>query len=164
MVSLIVMVRIAIFHLFLLAALVYALRKGGGPERAMALILIAMSASDLVLHQFVPPRFTSLDSGHLAIDIAAAAATFLLAVTAYRFWPMMAAALQFLPLLAHLSRAVNVEIQPAAYLTMQVGPSWLLPPLLALATWRHQGRVRTNGSDRSWYVSWRRSTPRTANE
>lgn len=77
MVSLIVMVRIAIFHLFLLAALVYALRKGGGPERAMALILIAMSASDLVLHQFVPPRFTSLDSGHLAIDIAAAAATFL---------------------------------------------------------------------------------------
>ena len=51
-----------------------------------------------------------------------------------------------------------------AYLTMQVGPSWLLPPLLALATWRHQGRVRTNGSDRSWYVSWRRSTPRTANK
>jgi hypothetical protein len=157
------MVRIAIFHLFLLAALIYALRKGGGPERAMALILIAMSISDLSLHQFAPPRFTSLDAGHLAIDVTAASATLLLALTAHRFWPMIAATLQFLPLLAHLSRAVNVTIQPVAYLTMQVGPSWLLPPLLALATWRHQERVRTIGSDRSWYISWRRSTHQTAN-
>jgi hypothetical protein len=156
------MIRIAIFHLFLLAALIYALRKGGGPERAMALILIAMSLSDLSLHQFVPPRFASLDAGHLAIDVAAAAATLLLALTAHRFWPMIAAALQFLPLLAHLSRAADVTIQPVAYLTMQVGPSWLLPPLLALATWRHQKRVRMIGSDRSWYISWRRSPHQTA--
>lgn len=112
------MIRIAIFHLLLLTALVYALRKGGGPERAMALIILAMSVSDL---------------------------------------------LQLLPLLAHFSKAVNVSIQPVAYLTTQVGASWLLPPLLVLATWRHQRRIRTTGSDRSWHASWRRSTPATAN-
>lgn len=157
------MIRIAIFHLLLLTALVYALRKGGGPERAMALIIIAMSASDLLLHQVVPPRFTSLDAGHLAIDLFAAAATMVLALTAHRFWPMAAAVLQLLPLLAHFSKAVSVSVHPVAYLTMQVGASWLLPPLLVLATWRHRGRIRTTGSDRSWYASWRRSTPATAN-
>lgn len=158
MVCLVAMLRIAIFHILLLAALVYALRKGGGPERAMALILIAMFVSDLSLHQFVPPRFTSVDSGHLAIDIMAAAATLLLALMAHRFWPLIAAALQFLPILAHLTRLTEIAIQPIAYQTMQVGPSWLLAPLLAVATWRHQERVRTNGSDRSWFVSWRQST------
>lgn len=157
------MIRIAIFHLLLLTALVYALRKGGGPERAMALIIIAMSVSDLLLHQFVPPRFTSLDAGHLAIDLSAAAATMVLALTAHRFWPMAAAVLQLLPLLAHFSKAVSVSIHPVAYLTMQVGASWLLPPLLVFATWRHRRRIRTTGSDRSWHASWRRSTPATAN-
>ena len=155
--------RIAIFHLLLLAALVYALRKGAGPERTMALIIITMSVSDLLLHQFVPPRFTSLDAGHLAIDIFAAAATMILALTAHRFWPMVAAVLQLLPLLAHFSKAVSVSVHPVAYLTMQVGASWLLPPLLVLATWRHQQRIRKTGSDRSWHASWRRSTPATAN-
>lgn len=156
------MVRIAIFHLLLLAALVYALRRGGGPERAMALILVAMSASDLLLHQFVPPRFTSLDSGHLAIDLAAAAATMILALAAHRFWPMAAAVLQLLPLLAHFSEAVSVSVHPIAYLTMQVGASWLLPPLLMLATWRHRQRLRSNGADRSWHGLWGRALPETA--
>lgn len=130
----------------------------------MAAILIAMSASDLLLHQFVPPRFSSVDSGHLAIDIGAAAATMGLALTAHRFWPLMAAMMQLLPLLAHMSKGLDAAIHPVAYLTMQVGASWALPPILALGTWRHRQRLRTNGSDRPWHVSWRRSMPRTANE
>ncbi|KFG89447.1 putative membrane protein [Sphingobium herbicidovorans NBRC 16415] len=157
------MVRIAIFLTILLAALVYALRKGGGPERAMALILIAMAVADQVLHQFIPPTFTSVDAGHLAIDLAAAAASVTLALTAYRFWPMLAAVLQLLPLMAHVGKAADMSVHPVAYLTMQVAASWLLPPLLVFATWRHQKRVRANGSDRSWLGSSRRSRPKIAN-
>lgn len=147
------MVRIAIFVTILLAALVYALRKGGGPERAMALILIAMATADQVLHLFIPPRFTSVDAGHLAIDLAAAAASVTLALAAHRFWPMLAAVLQLLPLMAHVGKAAAMSVHPAAYLTMQVSASWLLPPLLVFATWRHQKRLRTNGSDPSWHGS-----------
>lgn len=156
------MVRIAIFVTILLAALVYALRKGGGPERAMALILIAMAASDQMLHLFVPPRFTSVDAGHLAIDLAAAAASVTLALTAHRFWPMLAAVLQLLPLMAHVGKAADMSVHPVAYLTMQVAASWLLPPLLVFATWRRQKRLRTNGSDRCWHGLSRRSPPMTA--
>ena len=155
------MLRIACFLTLLFLATLYALRKGGGPERAMALILIAMLAADQAFHLIVPARFTTLDAGHLAIDLAAAAATLVLALTAHRFWPLLATALQLLPLLAHSSRALDISVHPAAYLTMQVFASWLLPPLLALATWRHRRRLQCCGSDPSWRGSWRRSSPST---
>ncbi|HWT42155.1 MAG TPA: hypothetical protein VN034_03060 [Sphingopyxis sp.] len=125
----------------------------------MAMILIAMLIADQALHLFVPARLDALDSGHLAIDLFAAIATMALALTAHRFWPLAAAALQLLPLLAHFSRAADLSVHPAAYLTMQVFASWLLPPLLVLGTWRHRKRLRTCGSDPSWHASWRRSNP-----
>lgn len=156
------MVRIAIFLTILLAALAYALRRGGAPERAMALILIAMLAADQILHLFIPPRYASVDAGHLTIDLAAAAASVTLALAAHRFWPMPAAVLQILPLMAHVGKAADITVHPAAYLTMQVSAPWLLPPLLVLATWRHQKRLRAHGSDRSWYGLSRRSRPKTA--
>ncbi len=156
------MVRIAIFLTILLAALAYALRKGGAPERTMALILIAMAAADQLLHLFIPPRFTSIDAGHLAIDLVAAAASVILALVAHRFWPMLAAVLQILPLMAHVGKAADITVHPVAYLTMQVSASWLLPPLLVIATWRHQTRMCANGSDRSWHGLSRQSHPKTA--
>lgn len=156
------MVRIAVFVTILVATLFYALKKGGGPERAMALILIAMLLADQLLHIFVPPRFSGVDMGHLLIDLVAAAATFALAMTAHRFWPMPAAVLQVLPLMAHIVKALDLSVYPVVYLTMQVAASWLVPPLLAFATWRHQKRLRTIGTDRSWYLSWHSSNQSTA--
>ncbi|WP_374391425.1 hypothetical protein [Sphingopyxis sp.] len=48
--------RIAAFLIFMLVAIVYALRRGGGPERAMALIAAMMIASDQALHLLIPPE------------------------------------------------------------------------------------------------------------
>lgn len=142
--------RIAAFLILMLVAIGYALRKGGGPERAMALIAATMIASDQALHLLVPPEYASLDVGHLAIDLFGASSTMFLALIAYRFWPMIAAALHILPLLAHLSRYFDFALHPAAYLIMQVSSSWLVPPLLIVATWRHQMRLKRNGNDPSW--------------
>jgi len=156
------MIRIAIFVVLLVAVAAFALRKGGGPERAMAIILMAMAGADQALHLFVPPHFASIDTGHLVIDLAAAATTTVLAVTAHRFWPMVAAVLQILPLAAHIGKAADMSVHPVAYQTMQVAASWPLLPLLAVATWRHMRRIRASGSDRSWHASWRRSNPSIA--
>lgn len=142
--------RVAIFLLLLLTALGYAVWKGGAPERWMVAILAVMLIADQALHLFFPAHYATVDVGHLAIDIFGAAATFLLALVARRFWPMVAAVLQFLPLLAHISRSIELAMHPAAYMTMQVAASWLLPPLLVLATWRHQRRLRQTASDPSW--------------
>jgi len=155
--------RMAFFLAFLLVALGYAAWRGGGPERAMAAIALTMVGADKMLHAFVPVEFASLDTGHLAIDLFGATATTLLALFAHRFWPMCVAVLHILPLLAHTSRFLDVEIHPAAYLTMQVATSWLVPPILILATLRHQRRLARGDSEPSWYISSRRSIPRTAN-
>jgi len=145
--------RIVIFLILLLMALGYAFWKGGGPERCMAAIMLSMLVFDQALHLIIPAQFASLDAGHLLIDVFAAVTTVSLALVAHRFWPMIAAVFQVLPLLAHFSRVADLSMQPIAYLTMQVAASWLLPPLLVLATWRHQRRLQRSGSDRSWQIS-----------
>ncbi|MBB5707355.1 hypothetical protein [Sphingopyxis panaciterrulae] len=152
--------RVAIFALLLLAALGYAAWRGGGPERVMAGIASTMVGADFLLHRFVAPEYAVLDFGHLLIDGFGASATLLLALFAHRFWPMMAAVLHILPLLAHFSRVFNLQMDPAAYMIMQVAASWLVPPLLLLATWRHHRRLRTTGNDPSWHISSQRF-PRT---
>ena len=156
--------RTALFLAFLLAALGFAAWRGGGPERAMAAIALGLVGADGILHRYIPVEFATLDVGHLAIDVSGVAATATLALCAHRFWPMIAAVLHILPLMAHMSRVLDMTLHPAAYLTMHVAASWLVPPLLILATWRHQRRLQRRGSDPSWHVWWRasnRATPRS---
>ena len=152
--------RVAVFILLLAAALGYAAWRGGGPERTMAGIATSMVVSDQLLHLFIPPGYLSIDVGHLAIDLMSASATSALALFAYRFWPMFAAVLHILPLLAHTSRALDVSMDPAAYMIMQVAPSWIVPPLLIVATWLHGRRVQRSGSEPSWRGFSQASIPR----
>src|SRR3546814_5574590 len=114
------MLRIVIFLILLLMASAYALWKGGGPERVMATILLGMLVVDQLVHLLIPAQFASVDTAHLALDLIAALLTFMLAMTAHRFWPLVAAVLQTLPLLAHFSRPSDVGMHPLAYLTLQL--------------------------------------------
>jgi hypothetical protein len=145
-------VRIALFLAFLLVATGYAAWRGGGPERAMAAIALTMVGADQLLHMFVPPEYTALDLGHLAIDFLGVTATTGLALFAHRFWPMCAAVLHMLPILAHTTRWLDVTMQPSVYLTMQVATSWPVPLILILATWRHQRRLARGESEPSWQI------------
>ena len=151
--------RTAIFAAFLLIALAYAARRGGGPERAMVAIAVIIVIWDRLMVSAGTFVYHSLDVGYLALDLFGSFATIALAMTAYRFWPMVAAVLHTLPLLAHFSRIVDVSMNPVVYLTMQVASSWCLPPLLIAATWRHQQRLKSLGSDPSWRGSSLRSNP-----
>lgn len=144
--------RIALFLAFLLAATGYAAWRGGGPERAMAAIALTMVGADQLLHMFVPPEYAALDFGHLAIDFFGVTATTGLALVAHRFWPMCAAVLHMLPILAHTTRWLDVTMQPSVYLTMQVATSWPVPLILILATWRHQRRLARGESEPSWQI------------
>lgn len=154
--------RIALFLAFLAVAVGYAAWKGGGPERVMAAIASTMVGADQLLHVFIPPSFTSLDTGHLAIDLFGASSTITLALFAHRFWPMCVAVLHLAPLFAHTSRLIDVALHPAAYLAMQVATSWPVPAILILATWRHQRRLARGAREPSWQISSRPSTRTTA--
>src|SRR3546814_17051610 len=107
----------------------------------MAAIAWTMVAADQLLHAFIPPEFATLDTGHLAIDLFGAAATTALALYAHRFWPLCVALLHMLPLLAPTSRLLDVTMQPAVYLIMQVATAWPVPLISVRATLSHQPRL-----------------------
>lgn len=144
------MLRVAILLMLLFAALGYAFWRGGGPERAIASLWLVLLLVDPLLHYAIPLHYQIVDKGHLAIDITGCVGSFLVGLYAYRHWPLIVAPLQFLPLLAHISRAIELDMHPSAYLIMQVAPYWILTPLLIAGTWRHHNRVRKQGSEPDW--------------
>lgn len=145
------MLRVIILIVLLTAALGYAFWRGGAPERAIAALWLILVIADPMLHHVVPVRYHMVDTGHLLIDLTGSIGAFIIALAAYRFWPLIVAVLQFLPILAHVSRAVDIEMHPSAYLVMQVASYWLLAPILVLGTWSHHRRVRESGSDPDWH-------------
>lgn len=144
------MLRVALLIALLAVALGYAFWRGGAPERAMAALWLCLAIADPLLHLMAPLEYRVVDIGHLIIDLTGFSVATCIALTAYRFWPLLVAVLHFLPLLAHLSRSVDLDMHPAAYLIMQVGSYWLLAPLLVAGTWAHHRRLRLHGSDPSW--------------
>lgn len=147
------MVRVAVLLMLLIAALGYAFWRGGAPERVMAALWLVLLAADPILHVVEPLDYQFVDRGHLAIDIVGSAGAFIIALYAYRFWPLIVAPLQFLPILAHFSRAIDFTMHPTAYLIMQVASYWPLTPILIIGTWRHYQRAKRDGSEPDW-VGW----------
>lgn len=138
------------------ASCLYALLRGGAPERAVALVMIlGVVASRFVLSP-VPHRYQGVEIGDLIVDGLVLAAFLVIALRANRFWPMGMVMLHGMSVLAHLLKFWDVKLIRAAYLVMLA--IWIYPQLLllVLGTYRHRKRIKDNGSDPSWSGSWRR--------
>lgn len=142
--------RVQLYLAGLTLVLFYAMWKGGGPERAVGWILIAMGGTTTLARLVFPPTFVHLDEVVLGSDFAALVALLLVALRASRFWPLCVCSLQIVSLVAHLARALDYSIHPKVYWLMAIGPSYPIIALLALGTWRHQRRLRLSGRDPSW--------------
>jgi hypothetical protein len=109
-----------------------------------------MLLSELTINALVLPRYHSFDPYRFAIDACAWLGFLLVALRAQRFWPLWVSAFQTTSLVAHVAKLLDISIHPVAYLTMQVGSSYPLLIILAIATYLHQKRLCENGSDPSW--------------
>jgi len=99
-----------------------AIWRGGGPERAGAAILFAAFLLDEVYHMAAGPhQFEVFDPDELAIDLFSLAAFAVLAIRANRLWPMLAAALQLMAVVGHLSASSGAGMQ-RAYWVMTEAP------------------------------------------
>jgi hypothetical protein len=143
-------VRIVLLLFVLSFSLIYALRRGGEPERAVAIIFILMIISDPLVHVVTPKKFTVLDPGHFIIDLIGWIALLGVALRAHRFWPLWVSALQTISLIAHISKLLDYSIHPVAYGIMQVAGSYPLLIILTIGTYNHQARLHRNGSDIPW--------------
>lgn len=133
-----------------IVCVIYALWKGGAPERAVAVIFIVMAGMDPFVHALTPVTYAKLDPGHFIIDLLGWAALLFIALRASRFWPLWVNSLQTISLIAHVAKFLDYSIHPFVYALMQVSSSYLLLITLTIGTYNHQARLRRIGSDPPW--------------
>lgn len=148
-------VRLWFYYPAKFGAIAYALWKGAGPERVIA---ITMILSFLFHRLFHNPNvdgsdLMSLNEFYLANDIGLGIAFIITALFANRMYTLWIAGFQIVALQAHLARYLMADISPLAYAFMTIGPMYLQIIALALGTWMHTRRVRRYGSYRSWRIS-----------
>jgi len=133
----------------LVTCCVFALWRGGAPERLGVAILVAA----IVASSFVPAagthRFYQMESGLLAVDSAMLVAVTLLALFAQRYWPMWLAAVNVNIVVTHLLM-LDPRLMPWSYAVANAAWSYPIPVLLAAGAWRHRQRIARYGSDPAW--------------
>jgi hypothetical protein len=144
------MERVILFSLLQLGVSVYALAKGGGPERVVGLSLLIATALGLALQQPMVGRFVTVDWGVLAVDLGLLAVLVAVALNADRFWPLWVAAFHALGTGAHLVRGIDYGIEPVAYAILLASWSYPIILLLAVGTLRHGERRKRQGQVLDW--------------
>lgn len=140
------MLRFAIWFALLAFAVVFALSRGGRPEKQTVAILVAMLLLDRAYHAVAGPSlYLGMDEFHAFNDIWALAAMVTVALTANRFWPLWVASAQVIAVSAHFVRAEDLGLQPIIYAAMTSAPSWLQIVVLMMGTWNFRRRHRKAG-------------------
>ena len=137
--------RVLIFYALQLTASLYALRRGGGPERWTAWMMAGAAVLSSLLASGVSTSFESVNPALLAIDLALLFGISALAARANRFWPMWVAALQLLAIGLHIIRGIDPTILPAVYNRTVGKIAYPMILLLVAGTARHSRRERAGG-------------------
>lgn len=144
------MIRILVFDMLNLAVILYAMSRGGGPERLAALLLLAARLATLVMPFDYHSTFRTINWGNFLVDLSLLVALMLLATRANRFWPMWMASIQLLTIGMHAVRVYDVQIIAIVYSRLSGQLAYPMLAMLALGVWRHRQRLSAFGSDPSW--------------
>lgn len=131
-----------IYHALLVAVSLYAFLRGRADEKgAAAICILATIATRLVLSPQTI-RYSGVEAGVFVVDLLALAGFTFIALRTDRFWPLWVAGLQLTTMVAHLLKAVQVELLPQAYAA--AGRFWVYPIFLIIiiGTWRSHHRAR----------------------
>ena len=130
---------------------VYALARGGPPERASALLQLGAFAADELVHRLVDGRaYTALAAGSALVDLALLVALIVLASRSTRHWPLWVAGWQLAAIVAHIAKLVDPSMQATGYaIQLQI---WAYPMLLATGAgaWRYHARRRAGVIEPDW--------------
>lgn len=144
------MERALAFAVLFALTVLYALLRGGTPERLAALAYLLAYLAGVALTANRSDAFQSVELGILMTDAALAAALVIIATRANRYWTIWAASLQTVALTGHLAKFVVPEILAPAYAVTLIVWSYAAIPVLAIATLRHQQRMSARGQDLAW--------------
>lgn len=138
------MIRFSIQIALLLLVVFFAWKKGGRPERHVAVALLGMQVASIA-HALLSGQWTQYDEIPLfrvAVDLLGLGIFLLVALRADRWWPMWLSAFQLQAVLAHALRAIHADLPPLVYAIMERWPFWIAILLTALGTFNHARKTR----------------------
>jgi hypothetical protein len=138
-----------LFLTLLATSCIYALARGGAPERIGAGVLLSATAASALALELSHHRYVQTEIGTMWVDIAMAAAFLFLASRAQRFWPMWVAMVQLDIVATHVVM-FSPDTRAWSYWAMQAIWAYPAPMLLIAGTLRHRLRVRHYGDDPAW--------------
>jgi hypothetical protein len=129
-----IFIRVILYNALLIGACGYAWMRGRSNERiTAATCLIATIASFALVSQL---RFSDVELGVLAVDLATLAAFVAVALRSERFWPLWVSGLQLTSSVTHLLKLVDPSLMPFAYSAAEAVWSYPILIILAVGTWR----------------------------
>jgi hypothetical protein len=135
-----------LFWAVLVAICGYAFARGTRDERlAAAACLIA----SVLTHFAVSPlqvRYSGIEGGLVAIDIAMLVVFVAIALRSHRFWPLWVAGLQLTMSMAHVMKAVDLQLMPRAYAAAAVFWSYPILLIIFVGAWRSHRRTLADQS------------------
>lgn len=144
------MIAVLFFALWL-GVCVYALWRGGQPERCVAVIfLIAAPLSSAV---YSSSLWRGMQLGIFAVDVAMLGLLLVIALRANRYWPIGMAAMQVLQVIGQLLKLADRDMPIIIY---WIGATvWAYPMLILLwlGTVRHHNREKRVGPEPPWSSS-----------
>jgi len=142
--------HVAAFLLLLVVSTVYALWRGGAPERIGAAVVLGGTLASFFAVSGAHARWLNLETGLLIVDATMLAAILILVVRANRLWPIPMAALLIVQVAGHFLKTLDPHIYPFLYWLTSSLWSYLILAILIVATRNHRRRLKRRGRDPSW--------------
>ena len=144
------MLRIIIFELLQLGVSIFAIRRGGAPERIVGWMLLIAAIAGIAAG-LPANNWRGLDVPLFAIDVALFAGLLAIAARANRFWPYWTVALQLIALGVHGARVVDPLLVPIVYARITGQIAYPMCLTLVLGTYHYMRRARIEGlAPRPW--------------
>jgi len=133
----------------LVTCCLYALARGGTPERVAVAMLVTAVAASIWMPSTGSHRFYQLELGMLAIDSCLFLSITGLALKAQRYWTMWLAAVKLNTVITHLL-ILSPTLPPWSYAMANAAWSYPSPLLIAIGAIRHRQRLKRYGADPAW--------------
>ena len=125
-----------VFWSLLVIVCACAMLRGRADERVAA---GACAAATLLTHFVLGPlkiKYSGVEHGLVALDLAMLAIFLAIALRSSRFWPLWVAGLQLTMSMAHVMKAVDAHLMPRVYAAAAVFWSYPILFIILIACWR----------------------------
>jgi hypothetical protein len=144
------MARFLAQAILILVVFIAAWRAGGKPERCIATVYLTMfvvAAFDAILLPSSRDNpYDGLYGFRFILDLSALFAVITIALRYDRWWTLWVGSAQFVAVMAHLLRLLDIPVPPLAYAVMERWPVWIAVLLTGLGTTFHHRRRKTKAT------------------